>query len=56
MENLAFRKRVASFGGRCHDVLDDFGDDCNGAVDKQTVGVAEEMKPPARLRALLATR
>ena len=27
-----------SFGG----VLDDFGDDCNRAVDKQTVGVAEE--------------
>ena len=31
-----------SFGGRCIDVLDDFGNDCNGAVDKQTIGVAEE--------------
>ena len=31
-----------SFGSRCHDILDDFGNDCNGAVDEQTVGVTEE--------------
>ena len=31
-----------SFGSRCHDILDDIGDDCNGAVDEQTVGVTEE--------------
>ena len=33
-----------SFGGRCHEVLDNLGDDCNGAVDKQTIGVAVEDK------------
>ena len=31
-----------SLGNRGNYVLDDFGDDCNGAVDEQTVGVAEE--------------
>ena len=31
-----------SFGGRGHDILDDLDDDCNGAVDTQTVGVAKE--------------
>ena len=31
-----------SLGSRCHDFLDDFGNDCNGAVEKQTVGVSEE--------------
>ena len=36
--------RNFSFGDRGHDILDDLDDDCNGAVDKQTVGVAEEDK------------
>ena len=37
-------KEASNFSsdGRCHDVLDDLGNDCNGAVDKQTVGAAEE--------------
>ena len=45
-----------SFGGRCHDILDDFGDDCNGAVDKQIVGVTKEDEATIRLWTLLATR
>ena len=35
-----------SLGSRCHDVLDDLGDDCNGAADKPIIGVAEEDEAP----------
>ena len=31
-----------SFGGRGHEIHDDLGDDRDGAVDEQTVGVAKE--------------
>ena len=44
MENLALRKRAATSASvaDCHDILNDLGNDCNGAVDKQTVGVTKE--------------
>ena len=31
-----------SFGNRGYGIIDDLGNDCNGAVDKKTVGVAKE--------------
>ena len=31
-----------SFGDRGHAIFDDLGNDCDGAVDEQTVGVAKE--------------
>ena len=45
-----------SFSGRGHDILDDLGNDCNGAVDEQTVGVAKEDETTSAALCALATR